>query len=73
MDPAFFATPGEWRAWPAEHHDTVPGLWVGFHKKASGRPSITWPEAVDQAGTKPRRPEGPRETPSTRSDPDTRR
>jgi uncharacterized protein YdeI (YjbR/CyaY-like superfamily) len=49
MDPAFFATPDEWRAWLAEHHDTVPELWVGLHKKASGRPSVTWPEAVDQA------------------------
>jgi uncharacterized protein YdeI (YjbR/CyaY-like superfamily) len=49
MDPAFFATPDEWRAWLEEHHDTVPELWVGFHTKSSGRPSITWPEAVDQA------------------------
>jgi len=49
MDPAFFATPDRWRAWLAAHHDRVPELWVGFHKKASGRPSITWPEAVDQA------------------------
>ena len=24
-------------------------LWVGFYKKSSGKPSITWPEAVDQA------------------------
>ena len=24
-------------------------LWVGFHKKATGKPSITWPEAVDEA------------------------
>jgi uncharacterized protein YdeI (YjbR/CyaY-like superfamily) len=49
MDPAYFATPDEWRAWLAEHHDTASELWVGFHKKVSGRPTITWPEAVDQA------------------------
>jgi hypothetical protein len=24
MDPAFFATPDEWHAWLAEHHETVP-------------------------------------------------
>ena len=24
-------------------------LWVGFYKKASGQPSITWPESVDEA------------------------
>jgi uncharacterized protein YdeI (YjbR/CyaY-like superfamily) len=49
MDPIFFATPDEWRAWLAEHHAGASELWVGFHKKASGRPSITWPQAVDQA------------------------
>jgi uncharacterized protein YdeI (YjbR/CyaY-like superfamily) len=49
MDATYFATPAEWRAWLAEHHHTAPELWVGFYKKASGRPSLTWPEAVDQA------------------------
>jgi uncharacterized protein YdeI (YjbR/CyaY-like superfamily) len=49
MDPIFFATPDEWRAWLAEHHAGASELWVGFHKKASGRPGITWPQAVDQA------------------------
>jgi uncharacterized protein YdeI (YjbR/CyaY-like superfamily) len=49
MEPRFFATPAEWRRWLARHHATAPELWVGFHKKATGRPSITWPEAVDQA------------------------
>lgn len=49
MEPRFFATPAEWRRWLARHHGSVPELWVGFHKKATGRPSITWPEAVDQA------------------------
>jgi uncharacterized protein YdeI (YjbR/CyaY-like superfamily) len=45
----YFATPAEFRAWLEKHHETSTELWVGFHKKASGRPSITWPEAVDQA------------------------
>jgi uncharacterized protein YdeI (YjbR/CyaY-like superfamily) len=45
----FFATPADLRAWLAQHHDSEAELWVGFHKKASGRPSVTWPEAVDQA------------------------
>jgi uncharacterized protein YdeI (YjbR/CyaY-like superfamily) len=49
MRPAFFETPDDWREWLARHHDTVPELWVGFHKKGTGRPSITWPESVDQA------------------------
>jgi uncharacterized protein YdeI (YjbR/CyaY-like superfamily) len=49
MEPTFFATPDAFRAWLEEHHETEGELLVGFHKKGSGRPSITWPEAVDQA------------------------
>lgn len=49
MKPTFFATPEEFRAWLEENHETEAELLVGFHKKASGRPSITWPESVEQA------------------------
>ncbi|MFL5261156.1 MAG: YdeI/OmpD-associated family protein [Anaeromyxobacteraceae bacterium] len=45
----FFATPAAGRRWLERNHDRSDALWVGFHKKASGRPSITWPEAVDGA------------------------
>ena len=48
-EPTHFATPAEFRRWLARHHDREIELWVGFHKKATGRPSITWPEAVDEA------------------------
>ena len=49
MKPTFFPTPGEFRAWLARHHDSARELVVGFHKKDSGKPSITWPESVDEA------------------------
>ncbi len=49
MEPTFYATPAEWRAWLEAHHGEAPEHWVGFHKRGSGRPSITWPEAVDEA------------------------
>lgn len=49
MEPRFFATPAEWRRWLARHHASAPELWVGFHKRGTGRASITWPEAVDEA------------------------
>jgi uncharacterized protein YdeI (YjbR/CyaY-like superfamily) len=49
MRPTFFATPSEFRAWLETHHATATELLVGFHKKGSGKPSITWPEAVDEA------------------------
>jgi uncharacterized protein YdeI (YjbR/CyaY-like superfamily) len=47
--PAFFAEPAQFRAWLAKHHATTPELLVGFYKRDSGKPSITWPESVDQA------------------------
>jgi uncharacterized protein YdeI (YjbR/CyaY-like superfamily) len=47
--PRFFATPADFRAWLKGHHATEQELSVGFHKKGSGKPSITWPEAVDEA------------------------
>ncbi len=49
MIPKFFATPAEWRLWLQKHHDKHGELLVGFYKKDSGTPSITWPEAVDAA------------------------
>ncbi len=49
MDPIFFASTAEFRSWLEEHHETATELWVGFYKKASGKPSMTWSEAVDQA------------------------
>ncbi len=48
-EPTFFATPARWRAWLERNHGRQNELWVGFHKKANGHPSITWPESVDQA------------------------
>ena len=49
MKPTFFATPADFRAWLERNHETTPELLVGFYKKGSGRPSITWPESVDEA------------------------
>ena len=45
----FFETPIAFRRWLQQHHRTAAELWVGFYKKSTGRPSITWPEAVDEA------------------------
>ena len=49
MTPPFFATPAEFRDWLEANHERASELWVGFYKRASGRPSITWPESVDEA------------------------
>jgi uncharacterized protein YdeI (YjbR/CyaY-like superfamily) len=44
-----FATAEDFRSWLEAHHADTSELWVGFYKKGTGRPSITWSEAVDQA------------------------
>lgn len=49
MKPRFFRTPAGFRGWLAQHHATLDVLLVGFYRKDSGRPSITWPESVDEA------------------------
>ena len=49
MKPVFFATPEDLRAWFQANTATAPELWVGFYKRASRRPSVTWPESVDEA------------------------
>ena len=45
----FFATPATFRRWLAKHHSTATELHVGYYKKHTGKPSITWEESVDQA------------------------
>jgi uncharacterized protein YdeI (YjbR/CyaY-like superfamily) len=49
MKPTHFITPADFRAWLTENHAQFTELFVGFHKKDSGKPSITYLEALDQA------------------------
>lgn len=49
MQVTFFKTPSDFRKWLERHHATAQELWVGYYKKDSGKPSITWPESVDEA------------------------
>jgi uncharacterized protein YdeI (YjbR/CyaY-like superfamily) len=49
MKPTFFSKPSEFRKWLEKNHGKETELWVGFYKKDSGKPSITWPESVDEA------------------------
>ncbi len=49
METRFFKTPAEFRAWLAENHGNETEIGVVFHSKASGKPSMTWSDAVDQA------------------------
>jgi uncharacterized protein YdeI (YjbR/CyaY-like superfamily) len=45
----FFAKASEFRKWLSSNHDKADELWVGYYKKVTGIPSITYPESVDEA------------------------
>ena len=49
MKVKFFSSQAEFRKWLEKNHDSASELFVGFHKKASGKKSITYPEALDEA------------------------
>ena len=39
----------DWRNWLEKNHKIKNSIWLIFHKKASGIPSLTWSESVDVA------------------------
>ncbi|GAB3589855.1 YdeI/OmpD-associated family protein [Hymenobacter daeguensis] len=43
------ASRAEWRQWLAAHHASLPGVWLVYCKKASGLPSLSYAEAVEEA------------------------
>jgi len=45
----FFKNPAAFRAWLERHHRRAKDLQVGFYKRGTGKPSLTWPESVDEA------------------------
>ena len=49
MEPIYFDAPAAFGAWLEAHHAGAKEVWVGYHKVATGRPSLTWPESVDEA------------------------
>ena len=49
MEPTFFETPADFRKWLQAHAAHKTELLVGFYKTGSGKPSITWPQSVDEA------------------------
>jgi uncharacterized protein YdeI (YjbR/CyaY-like superfamily) len=49
MEPITFPTAAVFRRWLEQHHDTERELWVGYYRKAAGKPGMTWQESVDEA------------------------
>lgn len=38
-----------WRAWLARNHATAPEIWLVYYKKGSGKKSVTYEEALQEA------------------------
>jgi uncharacterized protein YdeI (YjbR/CyaY-like superfamily) len=49
MDAVFFPSAAGLRAWFEQHHDREPELIVGYWKKGTGKPTVTHPQAIEQA------------------------
>jgi len=48
-DPIFFKGKEDFRKWLEANHAQASELWIGYWKKSTGRPSLTWPQTVDEA------------------------
>src|SRR6188474_2468785 len=49
MKPKFFSSPERFREWLERNHNSATELLIGFHKKNSGKKSVTYAEALDEA------------------------
>ena len=45
----YFKSARDFRRWLEKNHARMHELWLGYYKKRSQRPSMTWPESVDEA------------------------
>jgi uncharacterized protein YdeI (YjbR/CyaY-like superfamily) len=48
-DIVYFPSPAAFRKWLQKRHAVEKQLWVGFHRKRTGTPSLTWQQSVDEA------------------------
>jgi uncharacterized protein YdeI (YjbR/CyaY-like superfamily) len=48
-DVIYFESTAELRDWFDANHETAADLWLGYHRKATGKPTISWSNAVDEA------------------------
>lgn len=42
-------TPNQWRVWLDKHHDKKKEIWVIFFKKHTGKQTLAYQDAVDEA------------------------
>jgi len=49
MKTRIFKCAADWRAWLKKNHDKATEIWLAYYKKASGKKSVTYSEALDEA------------------------
>jgi uncharacterized protein YdeI (YjbR/CyaY-like superfamily) len=49
MEPIYFESPEQFRDWLDANHAIATEVFVGFFRRATGRPSMTWSQSVDEA------------------------
>ncbi len=49
MKQLYVANRDQWRHWLCRHHATQTGIWLLFYKKQTGRPTIAYEAAVEEA------------------------
>ena len=49
LDTFYAADRATWRAWLAEHHRSSAVVWLIYYKQASGQPSVSYNDAVEEA------------------------
>ena len=48
-NPIFFKGPADYRKWLEKNHTSAKELWIGFYRKATGKPSLTWEQTVAES------------------------
>jgi uncharacterized protein YdeI (YjbR/CyaY-like superfamily) len=49
MEQLYVKTSKEWREWLKKNHEVIDGVWLVFYKKESGKPTISYEDALDEA------------------------
>lgn len=48
-DTLYVTTPRQWRAWLRRHHRSAHEVWLRYYDRPSGKPTLPYNDAVDQA------------------------
>ncbi len=49
LESIYLETREKWRAWLKKNHRAMPGIWLIYFKKHTGKPSIPYNDAVEEA------------------------